>query len=213
MRVRYLTLNIPHITTMPAIVGEVLERRAGGKASNAAPTPPSQSHAGFPKVQHRSHVSAFKRVRAQAARPGAMGAEQDAPAVQDSAAAPAGPSRMAARPAVPPAPRSAPSPSEGLSADGILQQVQAENNERVSRMSESERQEELGELEAMFGRDLLERLRQRGEKQDSAADPGDCKDLSTPAAGSQSSVPAKDERPTETARDASPSEAKKGEGV
>jgi hypothetical protein len=143
---------------MAGIIGDIQERSS--TASNSAPTPPSfadQASTGFPQITHRSRVSAFKRARTQAEKPGSGFRSVDAPAVATTSSQVE--SRLAPqRPFVPAAAGSA------LDSEQILQQVQLENEAKIASMSAQERETELGELREMFGSDLLDRLRRRAEQ-------------------------------------------------
>ncbi|KAF8964260.1 hypothetical protein BDZ97DRAFT_925324 [Flammula alnicola] len=129
----------------PAIVGSIVERKPA--SSFSSPKPTSSSKTGFPTVQHRSK-SAFARNR-EDLRKSSISRAQDVPTVLPS-------SKI-----LPPPPRP---PSE----PDWREQISKENEERVAKMSEEEREQERREILERFGAnvgDLLKRARLARAKQ------------------------------------------------
>jgi hypothetical protein len=138
------------------MLGSIIERDSSSSSSrNTNPStfiPPPPSQNGFPKALHRS---AFKK---------SLVASSRAPARADQP--------LRAPPVAPTLAQTAPSPQEGTISGGsgtqrevdeVLRSVQAENEARVAGMTAEERQSERDDLEARFGKGLLDGLRKRRE--------------------------------------------------
>jgi hypothetical protein len=125
-----------------AIVGAIIERKPTAYSPWHATSP---GKTGFPSVQHRSK-SAFARNR-EGARRAERSKTQDAPPLVATASQP---------------------PPSQVAADDWRDQISQENEQRVSEMSEEDREEERRQIIERFGAGIssvLERARRTREKQ------------------------------------------------
>ncbi|GHJ89922.1 hypothetical protein NliqN6_6324 [Naganishia liquefaciens] len=146
-----------------AFVRDIKERNS----ASTPPAPPSLSDpstSGFPSVPHRSQrVSAFKRARTENA------ARQTTSSSSTAYQAPViGVAASGLAPALVSAPISSASSSgpsrQPSDIQGMLREIQAENENKVAAMSESERQRELQDLQETFSPKIMEMLAQRAQR-------------------------------------------------
>lgn len=142
-----------------AFVRDIKERSSG-----KPPAPPSlaDSSSGFPAVPHRSQkVSAFKRARHEnAARQSSHSTTNEQPPTIGIAA-----SGLAPAPSTSTAASSSTSSTQQPGDVGaLLNDVRAENENKVAAMSDLERQRELEELQQAFSPGILEMLAQRAQR-------------------------------------------------
>jgi hypothetical protein len=151
------------VITAMAFVRDIQERNS----ASTPPAPPSladPSTSGFPSVPHRSQrVSAFKRARTEnaARQTYSSSTAQEAPTIgiATSGLAPAPPAAagpLTTSSASTSAPNRQPSDIQGM-----LSEIQAENENKVAAMSDAERQRELQELQESFSPGIMEMLAQR----------------------------------------------------
>lgn len=174
-----------------AFVGDIKER-----SSAKPPAPPSladPSSSGFPAVPHRSQkVSAFKRARHEnAARQSSHSTTNEQPPAIGIAAS-----------GLAPAPSTTASSSTSSSkrpgdVGALLNDVRAENENKVAAMSDQERQRELEELQQSFSPGILEMLAQRARRKARMAEAAPANPGVAYGEGSADGLPSKEIEPSQ----------------